>query len=245
MISVSISPPAIAIAHPSKAWHRTITVHVRGLGGQGIVRIQPAIGSGAHLLPTHLPAWLHVPSTLHPLHLRHGMAKVSIHGQAPRHTAMDLALRVSPVVSQGRGISVIGAPAVSLLVGQPGTQKASLHVQAPIFRLTRGSQIVTITEHNTGTAWIAPNVSIAGRQLTSAMPLMPGQSTSWHLAIPMDGWVSNAVSASAPIARTTGARTMVLPAVPMASVMLGGAALYAAFALGERRQRKEGVMIDG
>ena len=242
MIAVAISPPAIAISHPSQPWHRTITVRVRGLGGQGLVRIQPAIGSGNRLLPAKLPSWLHVPSTLH---LRHGMAKVSIHGQAPRHTAMDLALRVSPVIRQGRGVSVVGAPAVSVLVGQTGVQRASLRIQAPVLRLTRGSQIVTITEHNTGTAWIAPNVSIAGRQLTSAMPLMPGQSTSWHLAIPMDGWVSNAVSASAPIARTTGARTMVLPAVPMASVMLGGAALYAAFALGERRQRKEGVMIDG
>lgn len=242
MIAVAISPPAIAIARPSQPWHRTIIVHVHGLGGQGIVRIQPALGSGTHRLPTHLPAWLHVPSTLH---LRHGMARVLIRGQAPAHTALDLALQVSPVIRRGRGVSVIGAPAVSVLVGQPGVQRASLHVQAPIFRLTRGSQPITITERNTGTAWIAPSVRIAGRQLTSSMPLMPGQSTSWHIPIPMDGWGSNAVSAVAPIARTAGARTMVVPTVPMAGVVLGGVALYAAFALGERRQRKEGVIADG
>ncbi|MDA8205474.1 MAG: hypothetical protein M0Z36_05345 [Thermaerobacter sp.] len=236
MIAVSVSPPAIAIARPSQPWHRTITVRVRGLGGQGIVQIQPAIGSGNHLLPTHLPAWLHVPSTLH---LRHGMARVLIRGQAPAHTALDLALQVSPVIRRGRGVSVIGAPAVSVLVGQPGVQRASLHVQAPIFRLTRGSQPITITERNTGTAWIAPSVRIAGRQLTSSMPLMPGQSTSWHIPIPMDRLGSDPIQATAPIARPATATTMVIPAGPIASVMLGGAALYAAYALGERRQRKQ------
>ena len=242
MIAVSISPPALAIARPSTAWHRTITVHVRGIGGQGLVRIQPAIGSGTHLLPTHLPPWLHTPTVLH---LHRGMATILIHGQAPRHTAMDLALRVSPVIRQGRGVSVIGAPAVSVLVGQPGIQRASLAIQAPIFRLTRGSQIVTVVEHNTGTAWLAPDVSIAGRQLTSSMPLMPGQSTAWRVPIPMDRFGSDLIHASAPIAKLASASTMVVPAVPIAGIAGGIACLVAAYSLGERRQKRQGVMIDG
>jgi len=234
MIAVSISPPAIAIAHPHRPWQRTIEVKVRGLGGVGIVRIQPALGSGDQLIATQLPSWLHVPSTIR---LNNGSAVIPITGRAPRHTALDLALRMAPSLPASQGVGVIGAPAVSLLIGQAGTQKAVIHIQAPPIRMTRGVQTITVSEHNTGTAWIAPSVRIAGHQLTSSMPLMPGQSTTWHLPIPIDGWGSNPIIATAPIARPATAHTWVVPSVPIAGGVAGMGILYAAFALGERRRK--------
>jgi len=239
MIAVSISPPAIAIAHPTRPWQRTIEVKVRGLSGAGVIRIQPALGSGSQLISTQLPAWLHVPSTIH---LKNGSAVIPIRGQAPRHTALDLALRITPSLPASQGVGVIGAPAVSLLIGRTGTQKAVIHIQSPPLRLTRGTQWVLVTEHNTGTAWIAPAVSIAGHQLSSSMPLMPGQNTTWHLPIPIDGWGSNPIVATAPIAHPVTAHTWVAPAVPAAGAVAGMGILYAAFALGERRHLKKGVI---
>lgn len=235
MITLTVSPPIVAIAHPTSTFRVAITLHARGLPVGTRIAVHPSITSGTQLRPIRLPAWLHLPSTvrLSPA----GSAIIALTGRAPVHAgAFAGALQFAPMLPHTSGVGVIGTPAVSIMLGQASPPRTVLSVVLPPVRWTRGSVPIRITERNVGRSWVPASVAVDGLSLAHPLPLLPGQSTVWHTVIPVDGWGRDAITATAPGARTT-ASTWVIPILPIATDAVVVGLVAGAYAAGRRRSR--------
>lgn len=163
MVTVSLSPPITAVARPTRAWHATFTVGVRGMAR---LRLRPVVEAPVRgtWRPIRVPG-LRMPAavTVRPGHP--AAVTLADRGMPGARGQLDLAIQFVPVAPPGAvGVRVIGTPQAMLLLGHAGPIRSTVGVRGLPWILA-GRQLggVTATVADTGRTWLAGQLPIAGR----------------------------------------------------------------------------------